>query len=72
MQQGEKWLCSNGNCGAEIVVTESSSLNDIESPRCGCGSTMKKPREKPSTRERTASADELDAEVQALKKRAGF
>jgi hypothetical protein len=47
IQKGERWLCQNDACGAEILVLESSKLRDDENPRCSCGSIMKKPYLRP-------------------------
>jgi hypothetical protein len=63
MNRGEKWLCSNEGCGAEIVVTESSQFNGIEKPRCGCGSTMKRSYEKPSVRKRITAEGSLTSHL---------
>ena len=43
MQRGEKYQCSNEDCGCEISVTKASQLEDddqAESPRCCCGEEM--------------------------------
>jgi len=41
LHSGERWLCSNRNCGCTIVV-ESGSAQDGTNPRCSCGSVMKR------------------------------
>ena len=41
MHPGERWLCTNRNCGCAILVESGSSL-DGHNPRCSCGSVMKK------------------------------
>jgi len=41
MRKGEKYECSNPECGCEISVTRSSeSLSGIRAPRCCCGEDM--------------------------------
>lgn len=41
MQQGEKYQCSNEDCGCEISVTRASQLEDAEdNPTCCCGEEM--------------------------------
>lgn len=42
MQQGEKYQCTNEECGCEISVTKSSQMDDSEgeNPTCCCGEEM--------------------------------
>ena len=41
MQQGEKYQCSNEECGCEITVTRASQLEDADqNPTCCCGEEM--------------------------------
>ena len=41
MQQGEKYQCSNDECGCEITVTRASQLEDADqNPTCCCGEEM--------------------------------
>jgi hypothetical protein len=47
MQNGDLWICQNGDCRAEIIVVKSSGLKTDSNPTCSCGSTMKKPYTKP-------------------------
>jgi len=42
MRIGEKWSCSNPNCGTAIVVISSSRLGETEKPVCGCGSVLQR------------------------------
>jgi hypothetical protein len=42
MHIGEKWSCSNPNCGTAIVVIKSSRLGETEKPICGCGSALQR------------------------------
>jgi hypothetical protein len=50
MLRGQKWRCANPECGAEMVVTESSQEPRAGQPTCGCGSKMKRTYEKPIAR----------------------
>ena len=46
MKKGEKYECSNPECGCEISVTKGSEApNATLSPRCCCGEEMM-PKEK--------------------------
>lgn len=42
MQQGEKYQCTNEECGCEISVTKGSRLDEseAENPTCCCGEEM--------------------------------
>jgi hypothetical protein len=41
MKKGEKYECSNPDCGCEITVTRSSEAPDPDrSPTCCCGEEM--------------------------------
>ena len=41
MQKGEKYECSDPECGCEISVTRSSeAMSGSRSPRCCCGEEM--------------------------------
>lgn len=42
MQQGEKYQCTNEDCGCQISVTKSSELDESEAqnPTCCCGEEM--------------------------------
>ena len=41
MKSGERWHCINPACGC-IVLVESSGEIEGQSPRCACGTIMKK------------------------------
>jgi hypothetical protein len=60
MQRGERYQCTNEDCGCEISVTKASQLEDeeqAESPRCCCGEEMELMEEvKGSTSSRGSSA----------------
>ncbi|HEY8055875.1 MAG TPA: hypothetical protein VIE13_08185 [Terriglobales bacterium] len=49
METGERYTCSNPDCGCEIEVTRGASATGggDQNPRCCCGREMQ-----PSTRER--------------------
>jgi hypothetical protein len=47
MRIGEKLRCANSDCRAEVVVNATTPA----SPRCGCGSRMKRHYQKPTVRE---------------------
>jgi len=42
MQQGEKYQCTNEECGCQISVTKASQLEETqaENPTCCCGEEM--------------------------------
>jgi hypothetical protein len=42
MQQGEKYQCTNEDCGCEISVTKASQVEESEAqnPTCCCGEEM--------------------------------
>jgi hypothetical protein len=42
MQIGQRWLCQNPECGAEIEVIR-DSMEGKPSVKCCCGAMMKKP-----------------------------
>jgi len=44
MQQGERYQCTNEECGCEVSVTKGSQLEDteMENPTCSCGEEMEK------------------------------
>ena len=44
MQQGEKYRCSDANCGCEMQVTKGpkAGMNANASPKCCCGKDMNK------------------------------
>lgn len=46
LQSGERWRCTNQNCGCTIVI-ESGTPCDGINPRCSCGSVMKKEYKSP-------------------------
>jgi hypothetical protein len=42
MQQGEKYQCTNEDCGCQITVTKASQIDESEAqnPTCCCGEEM--------------------------------
>ena len=42
MQQGEKYQCTNEDCGCQISVTKASQVEESEAqnPTCCCGEEM--------------------------------
>jgi len=46
MKKGDKFECTNSECGCEINVTKASKApNASRSPRCCCGEEMMLPKE---------------------------
>ena len=46
MKKGDKFECTNSECGCEITVTKASEApNAGRSPRCCCGEEMMMPRD---------------------------
>lgn len=41
MHPGERWNCTNRDCGCSVIV-QMGSTQDGVNPRCCCGSVMKK------------------------------
>jgi hypothetical protein len=41
LHSGERWLCTNPNCGCSVVV-DRGTAQDGANPRCSCGSILKK------------------------------
>jgi hypothetical protein len=52
MQQGEKYRCTNDECGCEITVTRASEIDESEAqnPTCCCGEEMELATGKSSSR----------------------
>jgi len=49
LRKGQRYLCQNRECTAEIEVTK-DSVEGPSNPRCCCGAAMKKPYKKPVLR----------------------
>ena len=45
MKLGQRYVCTNPLCRAEIEVTRASL--DVANPKCACGAEMKKPYSTP-------------------------
>jgi len=41
MKIGDRWRCTNGNCGCEVLVESAGKVEGVN-PRCVCGAPMKK------------------------------
>jgi hypothetical protein len=50
LQAGDRWVCKNTACRAEVSVLKSSELDAGTNPKCSCGSAMKKSYSKPVLR----------------------
>lgn len=63
MKKGERYQCSNPDCGCEISVTKGSeSMEEDQEPRCCCGeemSLMEKTADSRSRRSEPRSRQEL-------------
>jgi hypothetical protein len=42
MQEREHWICSNGHCRCEVVVTAGAGSKEGRNPTCSCGFAMRK------------------------------
>lgn len=49
-QRGDRWICQNATCEAEIVVVAPSPLKEGTNFRCCCGSDMTKSYSAPTVR----------------------
>lgn len=63
MHIGEKWCCSNLNCGAEIVVIKSSRLRETEKPVCGCGNVLQRSFAKPTVATLSAGINQSNSGI---------
>ena len=50
IREGELWICSNPNCRSQTYVVISAGTAVSSSPKCSCGSGMKKKYTPPSLR----------------------
>jgi hypothetical protein len=48
LRRGDRWICVNSECRAEIVVVTASKLTGGCNPHCSCGNLLKKPYEAPN------------------------
>ncbi len=63
MRIGEKWFCSNPNCGTEIVVIKSSRLGETGKPVCGCGNVLQRPFGKPTVGSLPVGMNQSSSEI---------
>lgn len=49
MAKGQRFICVNPDCRAEIEVVKDST-EGTSNPRCCCGAEMKRPYSKPTVR----------------------
>jgi hypothetical protein len=63
MHIGEKWCCSNPNCGAEIVVIKSSRLRETEKPVCGCGDALQRSFGKPTVGTQSVGINQSNSKI---------
>lgn len=41
LREGARWICTNAECRAELIVSLSATMEGASNPRCCCGSRMK-------------------------------
>ena len=59
-ERGDRWICPNPGCGAEVMVIAPSQLNEEANLRCRCGSDMGRSYSAPTVRKLEAGeAEEL-------------
>ena len=51
MREGERWICSNPECGCQVCVLTAARTGDGTNPQCVCGSRMRKAYAPPSFRQ---------------------
>ena len=57
-EQGDRWICQNPACGAEVMVIAPSQLKEESNLRCRCGSDMGRSYSAPTVRKLEAGAAE--------------
>lgn len=50
MREAERWHCMDANCGCQIIVSVGANIEGRHSPRCCCGTAMKKTYSSPMIR----------------------
>ena len=60
IREGEHWICSNPNCRSQTYIVISAGTAVGTSPKCSCGSRMKKKYTAPGFRA-IEHPDELEA-----------
>lgn len=59
-ERGDRWICQNPGCGAEVMVIAPSQLKEESNLRCHCGSDMGRSYSAPTVRKlETGEAEEL-------------
>jgi hypothetical protein len=59
-ERGDRWICQNPRCGAEVMVIAPSQLKEQSNLRCRCGGDMARSYNAPTVRKLEAGeAEEL-------------
>jgi hypothetical protein len=59
-ERGDRWICQNPGCGAEVMVIAPSHLREEANLRCRCGSDMGRTYSAPAVKKLDAvEAEEL-------------
>lgn len=58
LHEGDRWICTNSVCRAEMVVVKHSESGTGTNPRCSCGTLLKKPYHRPTLRRLTTEEAE--------------
>ncbi len=59
-ERGDRWICQNPGCGAEVMVISPSQLKEESNLRCRCGGEMGRSYSAPTVRKLEAGeAEEL-------------
>jgi hypothetical protein len=59
-ERGDRWICQNPGCGAEVMVIAPSQLKEEANLRCRCGGDMGRSYSAPTVRKLEAGeAEEL-------------
>ncbi len=59
-ERGDRWICQNPGCGAEVMVIAPSQLKEESNLRCRCGADMSRSYSAPTVRKLAAiEAEEL-------------
>lgn len=49
-ERGDRWICQNPGCGAEVMVIAPSQLKEESNLRCRCGADMGRSYSAPAVR----------------------
>lgn len=59
-ERGDRWICQNSGCGAEVMVIAPSQLKEESKLRCCCGGDMGRSYSAPTVRKlEDGEAEEL-------------